>query len=319
MKKWFVILSAFLLLICVGTLIFVGLNSRSGGNEPLTPEQEKIRDLIAQLGDADWNRQMDATVALKEIGEPALPLLKRVFGSFDNEVRPRARSIARWIEHPPQVPELYTWAHLVAATMESMGLKLEPPPAQVANLNAAPPALPEAQPPAPAMPMPNMGGAQMPNMNLPQMPQMRGGAMPGIGGGLLGGGLGGRGGGAMGGLMGQMQQLMMARMMQQGGARGGGARNIPPPDLSDLSLNLTATVGIRLTEAADGLRVTDVRPGSPAASGGMRVGDLLQKADGRQMTVLADAKEVFEGINPGKTVPIVVLRRDQSLPLSLRF
>lgn len=325
MKKWFVVLSTFLLLVCVGTLIFVGLNSRSGSSEPLTPEQEKIRDLIAQLGDADWNKQMEATVALKEIGDPALPLLKRMFRSFDNEVRPRARSIARWIENPPQTPEFYSWAHLVAAAMESMGIKLEPPPAQVANLNAAAPAMPEAQPLAPAMPMPNMGGAQMPNMNIPQMPQLRGGAMPGIGGGLLGGGalgaLGGRGGrgGAMGGLMGQMQQLMMARMMQQGGARGGGARNIPPPDLSELSLNLTTTVGIRLTEAADGLRVTDVRPASPAANGGMRVGDLLQKADGRQMTVLADAKEIFETINPGKTIPIVILRKEEALNLTLRF
>jgi hypothetical protein len=314
MKKWFIVLSVFLLIVCIGTLIFVALNSRFASNEPLTPEQEKIRDLIAQLGDADWNRQMEATAALKEIGEPALPLLKRVFGSFDNEVRPRARSIARWIQNPPRMPELYTWAHLVKDTIESMGLKLEPPPAQVANLQA-PQVAPEPQP-LPA-PMPNMGGAQMPNMNMPQLPQMRGGAMPGVGG-LLGGGLlGGRGG--AGGLMGQMQQLMLARMMQQGGARGGGARNIPPPDLSDLSLNLTATVGVRLTEAADGLRVTDVRPGSPAAGGGMRVGDLLQKVNGRQMTVLADAKEVFEQVNAGMTIPIVVLRKEELLNLNLRF
>lgn len=306
------------------------------------PEQQRIKDLIVQLGFEQWNKRVEATEELKKIGEPALPLLLLVKNSRDNEVRPRVRSIIRHILAPYQEGERLSWEFVVLRKLEAQGIK---PPASfiasVSNLQApAPPALeppPQQFEPPPAPPRVQDGLGAVPpgggGMNIDPLQAARGmnpgngmlgGMMGGGMGGLLGGMGGGMGGLGGGGLLGNMIQMSrqaqaigIARgMAQQGAAPDNPIRRAPPVDraqLQDMSLNLLDSVGVRLTEAQDGLRVTDVRPGSPASKAGIRPGDVLTKADGRQLMKFDDARANLVG----KSVTLDLLRREEPLQLQL--
>jgi hypothetical protein len=64
---------------------------------------------------------------------------------------------------------------------------------------------------------------------------------------------------------------------------------------------------------APGVPITSVRPGTPAASGGLRIGDILTTLDGRWTTTVADVYAAVAKIEPGRTVDVVVLRDGQEL------
>jgi hypothetical protein len=59
-----------------------------------TPEQEKrVRELVAQLGDAEPEKRDEAARELDKIGEPAVPQLREALKHGDAEVRERAKKI----------------------------------------------------------------------------------------------------------------------------------------------------------------------------------------------------------------------------------
>jgi hypothetical protein len=343
MKKRLIFICAAIWIVCIAILAGV-LWSGNARVADTDPEQQRIRDLIVQLGFEQWHKRVEATEELKKIGEPALPLLVLVKNSRDNEVRPRVRSIIRHILAPYEDAERLSWQFTLLRQLEARGIK---PPADfianIANLQAPAPPAPDpmqnVEPPPPIAPPPIQDGlgALGPGggMNIDPMQAARG-LNPGNGmlGGLMGGGLGGGLGGLMGGMGGGMGGGMLGNLMQMtrqaqaiGIARaqaqqGGPAANNPirqmrPPDqaqLQNMSLNLLDSVGVRLTEAQEGLRVTDVRPGSPASKAGIRPGDILTKADGRQLARFDDARETIVG----KSVKLDLLRREEPLQLELR-
>ena len=67
------------------------------------------------------------------------------------------------------------------------------------------------------------------------------------------------------------------------------------------------------SEAAQGVRLQGVRPGSPADRAGLRAGDTLVSFDGKPVENLQDFTYVLRGLRPGDTVAVEVVRGGQRL------
>ncbi len=70
-------------------------------------------------------------------------------------------------------------------------------------------------------------------------------------------------------------------------------------------------------EHPDGLRLADVRPGSPADKGGVHPGDVLIEFDGKKVSNLQDYTFLLRAKKPGDSVDIKVNRLGQTMTLSV--
>jgi Zn-dependent M28 family amino/carboxypeptidase len=66
-----------------------------------------------------------------------------------------------------------------------------------------------------------------------------------------------------------------------------------------------------------GMRITGVRAGSPGDKGGLRAGDVIVEFGGRAVTDIYSYTEALNAHKPGDTVPVVVLRGDQRVSLTV--
>jgi membrane-associated protease RseP (regulator of RpoE activity) len=109
----------------------------------------------------------------------------------------------------------------------------------------------------------------------------------------------------------------MALLQQWAGVGPAKLGEMPaPPPAEDRSLNLLATFGARLVEAADGVRVLEVKPDSPAGKAGLAVGDLISRVNGRQTATENDFKEAFaRAQTEDKPLRLDVTRRGDELTL----
>lgn len=69
----------------------------------------------------------------------------------------------------------------------------------------------------------------------------------------------------------------------------------------------------------DGLLVRAVEDDSPAARVGLRTGDLLVEADGRPLTGMDDLHQSLEGVQPGGSLPLRVVRAADELEVTVHF
>lgn len=69
---------------------------------------------------------------------------------------------------------------------------------------------------------------------------------------------------------------------------------------------------------APGVPIGTVLAGSPAAAGGLKPGDVLTELDGRWTTSIADVYAAAAGAEPGRDVPVVILREQKELRLTVR-
>ena len=110
--------------------------------------------------------------------------------------------------------------------------------------------------------------------------------------------------------------------------------NIPPMDIQipnvEVFTRSTVRAGIsvqsltpQLAEffgvpGGHGILVSSVEKGSPAEAAGMRAGDVIVKANNNPVEDSGDFREAVRE-NPGKTIPVVVIRdkREQTLQLKL--
>lgn len=69
--------------------------------------------------------------------------------------------------------------------------------------------------------------------------------------------------------------------------------------------------------AAAGVSIKAVVPGSPADNAGLRPGDVLTSLDGRWTSTVADVYAAADKVEPGKTVPILILRDGAEQTLSV--
>jgi M6 family metalloprotease-like protein len=74
-----------------------------------------------------------------------------------------------------------------------------------------------------------------------------------------------------------------------------------------------ATLGIRVgdTRSGDGARIEEVSSDGPAAKAGLKVGDVLLKVDGVELTNSNRLLDVLSGKKPGETVAILLHRDDK--------
>lgn len=71
---------------------------------PAAPDEDRIRELIAALGNDAFAVREGADGELRRIGAPALPILRESAASADAEVRARAAAIIAFIEAPGPPP-----------------------------------------------------------------------------------------------------------------------------------------------------------------------------------------------------------------------
>jgi len=69
-----------------------------------------------------------------------------------------------------------------------------------------------------------------------------------------------------------------------------------------------------------GALVTEILPGSPAAEGGVEVGDLVLKFDGRAVRGTRDLQSIVERVRAGEVVPMQIIRegKDKTLNITLK-
>lgn len=65
-----------------------------------------------------------------------------------------------------------------------------------------------------------------------------------------------------------------------------------------------AFVGISLENTADGVRVVQVVPGSPAETAGLQAGDILTAINGADIATASDARQAIIGLSAGDTVSV---------------
>jgi membrane-associated protease RseP (regulator of RpoE activity) len=101
----------------------------------------------------------------------------------------------------------------------------------------------------------------------------------------------------------------------------GGARREPlpaPPAITDSpAADFIEKFGARLGESGDGLRVTDVRDKSPASEIGLKVGDIIVKANGKPLTKSEEARAVFEKFDKDSVLELEITRREETVRLKL--
>lgn len=78
-------------------------------------------------------------------------------------------------------------------------------------------------------------------------------------------------------------------------------------DGGDASTELARSLGL-----AGGAVVTQVRTGSPAATAGVRAGDVVSAVDGRDVINMARLRALLRLHHPGDTVRLVLARRDET-------
>ena len=70
---------------------------------------------------------------------------------------------------------------------------------------------------------------------------------------------------------------------------------------------------------AQGLRLSGVRPGSPADSAGLKAGDVVVEFGGKEVTDLQSYSDALYSHRPGEEVDVVVLRAGDRVKLKVRL
>ena len=95
------------------------------------------------------------------------------------------------------------------------------------------------------------------------------------------------------------------------------AWTVSKPRLGVMVMSLTPELRAHLGAARDrGVLVARVEPGSPAAAAGITVGDVIVDVQGRMVDDASDVLAALASVEPGKKVPVQIVRNKQ--PLSLQ-
>jgi putative serine protease PepD len=73
-----------------------------------------------------------------------------------------------------------------------------------------------------------------------------------------------------------------------------------------------AYLGVGIANAADGVRLTTVRPGTPAARGGLQTGDVVTAVDGKAVGSAEELSSSIDAKKPGDRVTLRYERNGQT-------
>jgi S1-C subfamily serine protease len=71
------------------------------------------------------------------------------------------------------------------------------------------------------------------------------------------------------------------------------------------------------TYEGQGLRLTGVTPGSPAAAAGLQAGDIITRVADRPIGSLRDFSDALKTLAPGQAVPVVFTRDGQERTVTI--
>jgi putative serine protease PepD len=80
-----------------------------------------------------------------------------------------------------------------------------------------------------------------------------------------------------------------------------------------------AYLGVGIASASTGVQVTQVRPGTPAASAGLVNGDVIVRIDGRKVTNAGELGQAVDAKRPGDTVKITYTRNGSTHTVSVKL
>jgi putative serine protease PepD len=73
-----------------------------------------------------------------------------------------------------------------------------------------------------------------------------------------------------------------------------------------------AYLGVSIGSASNGVRIGEVRPGTPASRAGLRAGDVVTSIGGQRVRTATDLSTVIDGKKPGDRVTLSYLRAGKS-------
>ena len=78
-------------------------------------------------------------------------------------------------------------------------------------------------------------------------------------------------------------------------------------------------VGLAELESGEGVEVSEVRPGTPAAEAGLEAGDVVTAVDGDAVSSPADLQTAIDAKRPGDAVTLTVVRDGESRPVEVEL
>jgi membrane-associated protease RseP (regulator of RpoE activity) len=91
-----------------------------------------------------------------------------------------------------------------------------------------------------------------------------------------------------------------------------GMRSIAGAEVTDLNEGLAQYFGV-----TDGVLVTNARQGTPAERAGIQAGDVIVQVDGHSISAVADLRRALAATGTGRAIPVRVVRRGQTIDLSI--
>ncbi len=92
-----------------------------------------------------------------------------------------------------------------------------------------------------------------------------------------------------------------------------------PQQRSARGFRVTLGIVPDYSEEVQGMKVGDVRTGTPAEKAGIKPGDVIVKLGGREIKNIYDYTYALGDFNPGDEVEVVVLRGDEKLSFKVKF
>jgi serine protease Do len=66
-----------------------------------------------------------------------------------------------------------------------------------------------------------------------------------------------------------------------------------------------------------GVLVAEVLPGSVSESSGIKAGDIITKANSKEVGSIEEVQEILDSVKPGNSVRVELFRDDQSMEVNL--
>ncbi len=115
----------------------------------------------------------------------------------------------------------------------------------------------------------------------------------------------------------EQQQEQYAPKPAAGRSDDGGIKQVAKSDITHYAKNIKevwkdiSIVEVKKNGKITGFKVTRIKPGTPFAQLGLRQGDIIIKANNKQLTSYKDALAIYKGIDTLEALELVVLRNNQ--------
>ena len=94
---------------------------------------------------------------------------------------------------------------------------------------------------------------------------------------------------------------------------------VETPQRSARGFRVTLGVVPDYSEEVQGMKVSDVRPGTPAEKAGIKPGDVIIKLGEREIKNIYDYTYALGDFNPGDEVEVIILRNGEKLSFKVKF